>query len=351
MTEKKRPHDIVKMFKKYGTQSAIRTFKNNQLKHWGFTLEINKYKDKDGSMRVCGEGASCSSHNIEGFLEKRVKNIMCRNGNFDFLIKHHNSTLSAGSVLTSDVQGSVQKAINRGCPVEEVVARLETLKKLVAGEFIKIMTTIDAGEESASQLVGVGQSATMATTTASESYMNEQFKHDLSNLAVTQKDLEEARALLDVNNVMQGMEVEDEWADGVASPIFDHDQRKAPPQFGNPAPIPPPAELFPEPRASPPPEPGHAIPPPSTAPAIPPPTTTDAGSAHPPAQTGAPSNAQSETIVSPQAPSKNTTSDPTTPIRGDGASQRGRVTPQRLAKTKHGSGSGLITTQNRTSSF
>ena len=84
-------------------------------------------------MPVCGEGESWSSHNIEGFLEKRVKNIKCRNGNFDFLIKHHNSTLSAGSVLTSDVQGSVQKAINRGCPVKEVVARLETLKQLVAG--------------------------------------------------------------------------------------------------------------------------------------------------------------------------------------------------------------------------
>ena len=199
--------------------------------------------------------------------------------------------------------------------------------------------------------MGVGQSATMATTTASESYMNEHFKHDLSNLAVTQKDLEEARALLDVNTVMQGMEVEDEWADGVASPTFDHDQRKASPQFGNPASIPLPAELFPEPRASPPPEPGHAIPPPSTAPAIPPPTTTDAGSAHPPAQTGAPSNAQSEITVPPPAPSKNTTSDPATPIRGDGASQRGRVTPQHLAKDKHGSRSGIMTTQNRTSSF
>ena len=71
MTDGMRVHSIVKLFKKYGTQSAIRGFKNRQQKEWGFTIEINKHRDKDGALPRCVEGESWSSHNIEGHLEKK----------------------------------------------------------------------------------------------------------------------------------------------------------------------------------------------------------------------------------------------------------------------------------------
>jgi len=50
MTEGKRTHSIIRMFKKYGTENAIRTFNNNQVKEWGFTIEVKKYKEKDGKL-------------------------------------------------------------------------------------------------------------------------------------------------------------------------------------------------------------------------------------------------------------------------------------------------------------
>ena len=56
MTDGKRVHNVVKQFKKYATQSAVRTFKNHQKKEWGFTIEVNRYQNKDGSMPPCKEG-------------------------------------------------------------------------------------------------------------------------------------------------------------------------------------------------------------------------------------------------------------------------------------------------------
>jgi len=69
----------------------------------------------------CGAGESWLPYNIEGFLDKLVRNMMCRNGSFEFLVKHHDSRWSLGSLLTSDLQGSVQKVLNRGCDVDDIV--------------------------------------------------------------------------------------------------------------------------------------------------------------------------------------------------------------------------------------
>ena len=75
----KRVHSVVKQFKKYATQSALRTLKNHQKKEWGFAIEVNRYQNKDGFMPPCEEGESWSIHNIEGYLEKKVRNMMRRN--------------------------------------------------------------------------------------------------------------------------------------------------------------------------------------------------------------------------------------------------------------------------------
>ena len=62
MTDNKRSHSILKIFNKYGTQSSIHTFKNHQRKIWGFTIEINKYKDRDGTFpeNRAGEYGCCT---------------------------------------------------------------------------------------------------------------------------------------------------------------------------------------------------------------------------------------------------------------------------------------------------
>ena len=127
MTKGKRTHLIIRMFKKYGTQSAIRTFKNNQVKEWGFTIEVNKYKEQDGKLPLCREGESWTAHNIEGYLDETTKNMMCRNGSYEFLVRHNNAPCGVGSVFTSDVWETVQRALSRGCPQYEVVNRLETV--------------------------------------------------------------------------------------------------------------------------------------------------------------------------------------------------------------------------------
>ena len=130
---KRRVHSIVSFFKKYGTQSAVRTFKNNQRKNFGFTIEVNKSKNSDGTYPPCENGETWSSHNIEGFLEKGVKNMMRRNGGFVFLVRHHDKDWDHNKLFKSDLFNAVQKAINDGCSKEDVVGELESMRETVAG--------------------------------------------------------------------------------------------------------------------------------------------------------------------------------------------------------------------------
>ena len=127
MTEGKHTHLIIRMFTKYGTQSAIRTFKNDQVKEWGFAIEVNKYKEKDGTLPPYQEEESLTAHNVESYLDETTKNMMCRNGSFESLVRHNNAPCGVGSVFTSDVRQAVRRALSHGCPQYEVVNRLETV--------------------------------------------------------------------------------------------------------------------------------------------------------------------------------------------------------------------------------
>ena len=40
MKDGKRVHSVVKQFKKYATQNAVQTFKNQKKKEWGFTIVV-----------------------------------------------------------------------------------------------------------------------------------------------------------------------------------------------------------------------------------------------------------------------------------------------------------------------
>ena len=64
MTDGNRSHSIIRLFKKYGTQSALKSFKRDQGKHWGFVIEIGMYRQKDDSMPACGSGTElvCSQY-------------------------------------------------------------------------------------------------------------------------------------------------------------------------------------------------------------------------------------------------------------------------------------------------
>ena len=132
----KRVHSVVKMFKKYGTQSAIRTFKNHQQRKWGFTIKVNKYKRKDGTMPQCAEGEHWTVHNIEGYLDKKTKNLMRRNGGYDFCVRHCGGELNYGIMFSSDLQDTVQKALNYGCEKQEVLKKLHDMVETVEGGFI-----------------------------------------------------------------------------------------------------------------------------------------------------------------------------------------------------------------------
>ena len=133
----KRVHSVVKMFKKYGTQSAIRTFKNHQLRNWGFTIEVNKYKHKDGTMPPCAEGERWSVHNIEAYLDKKTRNMMRRNGGFDFCVRHSRGEVNHGRMFSSDLQDTVQKALNYGCDKQEVLTNLREMIEQVEGGIIE----------------------------------------------------------------------------------------------------------------------------------------------------------------------------------------------------------------------
>ena len=76
--------------------------------------------------------------------------MMCRNGSYEFLVRHNNAPCGVGSVFTSDVREASQRALSRGCPQYEVINRLET----VTNEF-KGMPAIDTS-------VPVGRGSPMA---------------------------------------------------------------------------------------------------------------------------------------------------------------------------------------------
>ena len=130
--KERRVHSVVAYFKKYGTQSAVRTFKNNQRKMFGFTIDVNKSKKSDDSYPPCANGETWSSHNIEGYLDKGVKILMQRTGGFVFLVRHHDQDWDHVKLFKSDLFNAMQKAINDGCNMVDVANELEAMRQSVA---------------------------------------------------------------------------------------------------------------------------------------------------------------------------------------------------------------------------
>ena len=134
MTGGRRVHSVVKLFKKYGTQSPLRMFKTRQEKTWHWTLEVNKTKRKDGGWPACKEGEVWSCHNIESFLSENIKRLMHRTGGYEFLIKHDHSADVAGQVFTSNAREAVNRAVRHGCSKSELSRRILDLHSMVTGD-------------------------------------------------------------------------------------------------------------------------------------------------------------------------------------------------------------------------
>ena len=135
--ENKRQHSIAKFFKKYGTQSAVRTFKNKQQEKFGFVIEIGKCKKKNGDYPPLEGGKYWTEHDIQGFISDRIKTLMCRQGGYVFLAKHHDNRFSRGKILSSNLHSAVKKAMSEGCEKSEVIQRLDIMREQVVKGFIE----------------------------------------------------------------------------------------------------------------------------------------------------------------------------------------------------------------------
>ena len=100
-----RVHSIIRHFKKYGTQSTLRTLKLRMERTFGWVLEVTKHRDKEGELPECKEGWIYTRHDIGPHLTGSLKSMMRRNGGMEFLVRHEYKVLDVGKQLTSDLRG------------------------------------------------------------------------------------------------------------------------------------------------------------------------------------------------------------------------------------------------------
>ena len=218
----KRVHSVVKMFKKYGTQSAIRTFKSHQLRKWGFTIEVNKYMQKDGTMPPCEEWERWSVHNIEAYLDKRTRNMMRRNGGFDFCVKHSNGDVNHGMMFSGDLQDTVQKALNYGCDKRKIMSNLRDMIEKVERGGIKPF----AG--STQNIITYGDDTVEPIATGrkmrkdNSNLVDSTYGADIDNLNCADMNTND---LLDYSLGSLEEDVGKDWAAGAASPVWKSPRR------------------------------------------------------------------------------------------------------------------------------
>ena len=108
MVNGQRVHSIVKLFKKYGTQSTLRKLKIWQEKKLGWVLETNKYRSKNGTLPSLDPGERWTEHNVDAYIPEDIKRMMNRHGKCVFLVKHLQSRHGTGAVFTSSVREASQ---------------------------------------------------------------------------------------------------------------------------------------------------------------------------------------------------------------------------------------------------
>jgi hypothetical protein len=280
----KRVHSIIKLFKKYATQSGIRMFKNRQLREWKFTIEVTKFRNRDGSFPNCDEGESWSLHHIEAYLDDTTKRMMCRNGRFDFLVKHAQSADRAGRVFTSNVREAAHRALQNGCGKEELEQRLINLRNLVRrmpadGKVLAAGVGDGYNADEAWNSLGVEKSVAMGEVGKQNCDL---FAEDLANItyAATEGD---ACDLLSAAGLGSGEIMTMDWQGNGASPTGDGsgDPINFPYRMnrlnsGSPTPLSPPVRKHPPPAPP-------AVDPPSKKQAPPPLPSPPVGTPPPPA--------------------------------------------------------------------
>ena len=222
-----RVHSVVKMFKKYGTQSAIRTLKNLEIKRWGFSIEVNKYVRKDNTMPRCADSERWAVYEIGGYLDDRTRNMMRRNGGGQFLVRHYrNVDITEGEVFKSNLHNAVQMAFNRGCDQEEVAEQLrEVIATVEGGEIKRLDNTSESNENTNTVTAGetnnnvdTVQASSLGTVqVASSGGTNNNMDTVLKEDGMYNEDIENLKSAEELVDQLDDLDTS--WAQTAASPV------------------------------------------------------------------------------------------------------------------------------------
>lgn len=143
-------HSVVRLFKKYGTQSSLRTLKLRQENTYNWVLEFTKHRDKKGELPRPKDGWKYSADVLDSFLPTEVRSMMRRNGGTEFLVRNKNNTFDGRKLPVSYLRGVVQNAFDQGCKANVVTEKLGGIRRLVeegeiqpAGDYVFPLTEQD----------------------------------------------------------------------------------------------------------------------------------------------------------------------------------------------------------------
>ena len=71
--------------------------------------------------------------------------MMTGNGRYNMLVRHYDSIVSIESVLASDIHCAVQRAVDSGCKLEDVIQTLDAEKVMVMAKKDMLMVSNNMG--------------------------------------------------------------------------------------------------------------------------------------------------------------------------------------------------------------
>ena len=136
----KRQHSVMQIFKKYATQSHLGNFRKKQKKEWKFIMEVSCSRDKRGRLPPCNDGETWTDHDISSHVSEKFKNMMCRHGKYNILVRHFGSGLTVDNVFANELRLTVQRAMTNGCPLHQLIRLLDAEKKSATEKFCSSLT-------------------------------------------------------------------------------------------------------------------------------------------------------------------------------------------------------------------
>ena len=103
------------------------------------------YRQKDGTFPNCAENERWTDHDSSGFLDNNIKSMMTRNGRYNMLVRHYDSIVSIESVVASDIHCTVQRAMDSGFKLEDIIWKLDVEKNMLMAEKDMLMVSTNMG--------------------------------------------------------------------------------------------------------------------------------------------------------------------------------------------------------------